>query len=331
MLQQDDSRKKEIYTYQAPWLIYGMNWSVRPDKKFRLALGSFLEDYTNKVSIVQLNEESGEFVQTGEFKHPYPATKVMWIPDRVGDKPDLLGTTGDYMRLWQVGESGDVSLKCLLNNNKNSEFCAPLTSFDWNTTNPNILGTSSIDTTCTIWDIERQSAITQLIAHDKEVYDIAFARGTDLFASVGADGSVRMFDLRNLEHSTIIYESPEQSSLLRLCWNRQDDYYLSTISMDSNKVIILDIRVPSLPAAELTGHSSCINSLAWAPHSSCHLATAGDDSSALIWDLSSMPKPIEDPILAYNAEAEVNQLQWSLGQPDWISIAFASKMQILRV
>lgn len=48
MLQQDDARKKEIYTYQAPWLIYGMNWSVRPDKKFRLALGSFLEDYTNK-------------------------------------------------------------------------------------------------------------------------------------------------------------------------------------------------------------------------------------------------------------------------------------------
>jgi WD40 repeat protein len=45
-------------------------------------------------------------------------------------------------------------------------------------------------------DVQRQSAITQLIAHDKEVYDIAFARGTDLFASVGADGSVRMFDLR---------------------------------------------------------------------------------------------------------------------------------------
>jgi len=35
-----------------------------------------------------------------------------------------------------------------------------------------------------------------LIAHDKEVYDMAFARGTDVFASVGADGSVRVFDLR---------------------------------------------------------------------------------------------------------------------------------------
>ena len=40
---------------------------------------------------------------------------------------------------------------------------------------------------------------TQLIAHDKELFDIAFSRaggGRDIFASVGADGSVRMFDLR---------------------------------------------------------------------------------------------------------------------------------------
>ena len=37
---------------------------------------------------------------------------------------------------------------------KTSEFCAPLTSFDWNETDPNILGASSIDTTCTIWGLE---------------------------------------------------------------------------------------------------------------------------------------------------------------------------------
>jgi WD repeat-containing protein 68 len=37
---------------------------------------------------------------------------------------------------------------------------------------------------------------TQLIAHDKEVYDMGFTQGTNGFASVGADGSVRMFDLR---------------------------------------------------------------------------------------------------------------------------------------
>jgi WD repeat-containing protein 68 len=80
---------------------------------------------------------------------------------------------------------------------------------------------------------------TQLIAHDKEVYDIAFSRaggGRDMFASVGADGSVRMFDLRHLEHSTIIYEDPQHRPLLRLAWNRQDPSYLASIAMDASEV-----------------------------------------------------------------------------------------------
>uniref|UniRef100_A0A8C4N7N5 Secreted protein n=1 Tax=Eptatretus burgeri TaxID=7764 RepID=A0A8C4N7N5_EPTBU len=41
----------------APWTVYAMNWSVRPDKRFRLALGSFVEEYNNKVQIVGLDEE----------------------------------------------------------------------------------------------------------------------------------------------------------------------------------------------------------------------------------------------------------------------------------
>jgi len=140
-----------------------------------------------------------------------------------------------------------------------------------------------------------------------------------------------MFDLRGLEHSTIIYESQDLSPLLRLAWNKQDPHYLATMETDSPRTVILDIRVPSLPVAELLGHTSCVNAMAWAPHSSCHVCTAGDDSQALIWDLSQMPKPIEDPILAYCAEGEINNLQWSASQPDWVAIAFDKKMQILRV
>ena len=45
------SKKKEIYKYIAPWTVYGMNWSVRQDKRFRIAFGSFIEDYSNKVSL----------------------------------------------------------------------------------------------------------------------------------------------------------------------------------------------------------------------------------------------------------------------------------------
>lgn len=141
-----------------------------------------------------------------------------------------------------------------------------------------------------------------------------------------------MFDLRSLEHSTILYESPNFIPLLRLEWNKQDPNYLATFMVDSQRTIILDIRLPSIPIAELGGHSGYVNSVAWAPHSPCHVCTAGEDSQALIWDLSSMPKqPIDDPILAYNAEGEINNLQWSSSMPDWVSISFYDKLQILRV
>jgi WD repeat-containing protein 68 len=69
----------------------------------------------------------------------------------------------------------------------------------------NTIVTSSIDTTCAIWDIEKGVTKYQLIAHDKEAYDVHFSKDKDIFASVGADGSVRQFDLRHLEHSTVLY------------------------------------------------------------------------------------------------------------------------------
>ena len=95
------------------------------------------------------------------------------------------------------------------------------------------------------------------------MYDIAFGKDSNTFASVGAEGQVRMFDLRcvynifnkpisvqhtktynirSLEQSTIIYENNDNTPLLRIAWNKLDDHYLATISMDSPKVVILDRR-----------------------------------------------------------------------------------------
>ena len=57
-------KQAEIYTYEAPWLIYAANWSVRRDKRFRLAVGSFVEEYGNRVEIITLDEERGAFPST---------------------------------------------------------------------------------------------------------------------------------------------------------------------------------------------------------------------------------------------------------------------------
>lgn len=48
-----------------------------------MAIGSFVEEYNNKVQIVSLDEEVSEFSPKSTFDHPYPTTKIMWIPDSV--------------------------------------------------------------------------------------------------------------------------------------------------------------------------------------------------------------------------------------------------------
>ena len=40
---------------------------------------------------------------------------------------------------------------------------------------------------------------------------------------------------------------------------------------------------------------------------------------------------IDDPILAYQADGEINHVHWSAMQPDWIGISFDRNLEILRV
>jgi len=140
------------------------------------------------------------------------------------------------------------------------------------------LGPSKIDTTCTIWDIWKEILDTQLIAHDKEVYAIAWGAGWG-FISVSADGSIQVLDLRDEEHLTIVYERTKPDiSFLWLGWNKQVPCYMATILMDSSKVVVLDIWVPTAPVAELQQHQAWVNSVAWAPHSPCPYLDDGHDS-----------------------------------------------------
>ncbi|GAV85043.1 WD40 domain-containing protein, partial [Cephalotus follicularis] len=127
-----------------------------------------------------------------------------------------------------------------------------------------------------------------------------------------------IFDLRDKKHSTIIYESPHpDTSLLRSAWNKQDLRHMAIILMDNNKVVILDIRSPTMPIAKLDRHWSCINAIAWAPHSYRHICSAGDDTQALIWELPIMVGLNGiDPIFVYSATSEISSLLCSTAQPN---------------
>lgn len=223
--------------------------------------------------------------------------------------------------------------------------------------------TASVDTTCTVWDLNTAQARTQLIAHDKEVFDVAFTAGsTDVFASVGADGSVRVFDLRALEHSTIIYESSalmssktsnsaivsppvsnssnspgtaSPAALLRLTACERDANLLATIAADSNVIQVLDIRQPGSAVLELDAHASAINAIKWAPNSRNLIASCGDDSQVLMWDCNISEQingtaRSREPALAWTADSEVNNIAWN-SEGDRICAAYGRTIQALKI
>ena len=180
--------------------------------------------------------------------------------------------------------------------------------------------------------MQTKQARTQLIAHDDEVFDINFRPGNaHNFATAGADGSIRVFDLRDLEHSTIMYETADRDPLLRIRWNPMNQNYLATFRLHNENVVIIDWRMPATPVVELSAHSACVNGITWAPHSAGHLCSVSDDNQALIWEFASQPSRTKDPVLAYKAGGEINNVHWSPALPDWITICFDNKFQLLRV
>ncbi|KAL1925086.1 uncharacterized protein VTP21DRAFT_4740 [Calcarisporiella thermophila] len=383
--------RKHVLRYDAPWPMYGLDWCKRSGERdaWRIAVGSLVEESVNKLKVVSLPEylsnggmedssirPRSDLVTIAETDHIYPATKILWEPSfRYGSGSDLIATSSDCLRLYELhsesrpDSNGSIharaasgypssqqklTLKTALKSTK-SEFAAPLTSFDWSEVDPTLIVTGSIDTTCTIWNVETQQPKTQLLAHLKEVYDVAFMpRDPHAFLSTGADGTVRLFDIRSLENSSILYGNPPPdhstlqsggsntsaiptASLLRLAINRHDSNLLATFHVTSRSILILDIRMGKV-LAELQGHGAPVNCVSWAPHLRQLLVSGGDDSQVLVWDIHDQtPAPnapsvkLYHPILAYTADAEVSQLCWSVAIPDWIVVGFGRSMQALKI
>ena len=137
----------------------------------------------------------------------------------------------------------------------------------------------------TIWNIEEEQITTQLIAHDKAVYDISFSLEQTIFATVGEDGSVRIFDTRELSNSTIVYETPEGKPLQRVAWNMKNEHLLAVLAADDSNILLLDKRKPNKNLDTLSHKDQKVNSIAWSPECAELICSVGEQN-ALIWDIN---------------------------------------------
>lgn len=358
-----DKEGESNLSYSTPWPANGLSWACSDTVPFRLAISSYIQDYKNYVDIVE-RDESGQLVCHASWEHCYPPTKTMFPPKQLSS--DYIVTTADYLRLWEITPmteeekasgsqsqnhrpdaaggrpsspgsksqqsssiNAKVTLKQVFDSSKPNDFCSPVTSCDWNSEDLNTVGCCSIDTTVTIWDLERGQQKTKLVAHDKDVYDMAFI-SAHTFASCGADGSVRVFDLRDMDHCTVLYETPGLSPMLRVASNQQDRNYISTFGIESPDAVVIDIRYPGVTASLLTDrHMQPINGMAWSPQSAQNISTVGEDGIVWIWSANA---DIGEPLYNHTCGVPINNVAWRhANQQDWIAITTSEGANLLRV
>lgn len=124
--------------------------------------------------------------------------------------------------------------------------------------------------------------------------------------------------------------------LLRIATSPHDTHILATFAQDSNVIRILDVRQPGHALAELRGHGGALSCIEWSPNRRGTLASGGDDSQVLLWDLlshfettmngASQTAKIHNPVASWQCNYEVGNLGWVPQSPgsdygDWLGIS----------
>ena len=318
-------QSKNIYDYETDKNLYGI--AFQNGNCPRMAISSLEKSLNNKIEILELIEN--DLAKVHELQLEYPCTKLLWSPNRNANS--ILAASSDCIKLYKYSEE-DHSLKSYQTLfNKKSKYCGVLTSFDWNTVNDSLLGTASVDTTCTIWDLNKVSIKTQLIAHDKEVFDIQFGNDENTFISGGADGSVRLFDLRALNHSTIIYETKGSTPINKLALNLKNPNLIAALSLDKKFIYIFDSRAnANVSMDELSLHKEAVTGIVWAPDNPSQLCSVSEDNSVIISNIYNDDQMSQNTNVSYTAPYPINNVDWCKSFPEWIGITFKNKVQLLR-
>ena len=287
-----------------------------------------IKEETSNTNLNSINiSENNSIKLKSQVKCEFPVSSLLFSPHE--ENKNLLISTSDILSVYSY-EQEQLNLQVAFRS-KTKNYNGPLTSCDWSRANNAIIGVSSVDHTCSIWDLNKREQKYMIIAHDKEVYDISLGPDEFIFMSTGADGSVRLFDSRQANSSSIIFETRDESAMTRLKWNLVNPNFILTVIVDKNEIYILDQRKLNAPYGILKVHTNVVNNAIWAPQSNSNLISVSDDKSALLWDIYCDSEKPEEYIMKYEAENEIENVAWGEVTQNWIGIIDGNQAEILRI
>lgn len=264
------------------------------------------------------------------YHHRLPPSKISWSPN----SSEIFASTSSSLRIWRLCNNEKPDMKLHTNSKTGNGGNpaggpSPITSMDWSACNASKIATSHVDTTVAIWDVSKGKLDTQLIAHDKAVLDVAYCgkANPSIFASVSEDGSLRIFDTRDLDHSTIAYE--DSNPILRLNWNQIQTNLVACVVSESPEILFFDMRKPGQVYSRIApaGPDIVPNAVCWNPKvGNCLAAGLSNGSVASI-------NPENGNVLCTHipGATEVVNLMWQHHDADSVSAVNGTHVSIIKL
>lgn len=252
-------------------LVAKCNYNLNSDTE-KITLQKLSKNYSNNT--IQSIDYNDCNINYNNISFKLPITNIKFLPTsfyKTDNTNRLLMSSSTTLDVLHYNEDSKA-LNNILNltfsktNNTNRFVLPPITSFDFNLNNCTDVIQSCIDTTCSVYDLSKQKIKSQLIAHDDLVLDVKYLnnnnvkKNAELFMTSGKDGSLRLFDLRVLDHSSILYEDSNKSPLTNIEINPLDSNKILCFST-SNQITFIDLRYEKSPIKQynLNSHiTSCL-------------------------------------------------------------------------
>lgn len=324
--QEDPQSQSLSLNFNEP--IYAVGFS-KDESAIRLAVSSVnYGNVDNQLYLIESPKVNHKLGVKKTIPIRYPVTKIKWHPESHTGRNQLFATTSDILRIYSAPSDGNAELHCELKPTGNTDMNAPYTSFDWCNSDPRFICCSSIANTCSLWDWGTQTLLKQVIAHDKEVLDVSFAKNEQVFVTVSADFTLRRFDIRALNTCELLYEAKEP--LLRVAYNKTSNM-IAVTTLNQNNVLIIDPKKPQNPVYVLEYHKDQVNAIDWSPTTHNMICSISEDKHALLWSFNSSDSMNKvSPLLEYTNSLNMLNISWCEAHPDWIGIVMDNSFNVIK-
>lgn len=210
----------------------------------RAAISTFEPNLNNYMNLYSISSDGITLDQS--ISTLYPISRIKFRPDCVGMETDQFLTIDKQLKVYTIDSCRDIS------SIEFEEESSPITSVDWFLHRQNMIAYGGSDGSVSIVDVAQNETVSHLFAHQHPIYDISVTANSSCFITVSYDGSMRLFDVRDLDSALLLYQSSKP--LIRGQASLFDHEILAALPYKSNTVLICDIRQPGSASGLITGN-----------------------------------------------------------------------------